>query len=126
MTDPQHSQPASDATLYTCWTTVPTESDAQRIAQALVDEQIAACVQIDSPIQSVYLWEGERQSSEEYRLWIKTLAPLKTAARERVRALHPYDTPQWIEIRSAEVDEKYLKWAKEASNLRGFPNSEPI
>ena len=45
---------------------------------------------------------------------------------ERVYAIHPYETPQWIEMEAAKVDEKYLKWAREASNLRGFHKSEPI
>ncbi len=92
----------------------------------MVDEGIAACVQIDGPIHSVYKWEGKRCASSEYRLWIKVLESQLEATRERVQKLHPYDIPQWIEIEAAKVDEKYLKWVQDASNLRGFQNLEPI
>ena len=109
-----------------CWTTVENEHDAQTIANALVDEGLAACVQIDGPIESLYIWEGKRCQSTEYRLWIKVLETHLSAARERVKSLHSYETPQWIEVEAIKVDEKYLNWAKEASNLRGFQKPEPI
>jgi periplasmic divalent cation tolerance protein len=96
------------------------------IANALVDEGLAACVQIDGPIESLYIWEGKRCQSTEYRLWIKVLETHLSAARERVKSLHSYETPQWIEVEAIKVDEKYLNWAKEASNLRGFQKPEPI
>lgn len=48
------------------------------------------------------------------------------AARKRAQSLHSYDTPQWIEVEVAKVDEKYLNWVEEASNLCGFHQKEPI
>ena len=123
----QENSPTSPtAKLFVCWTTVETESDARSIANALIDENIAACVQIDGPIQSIYNWEGKRCSSTEYRLWIKVFEYRLETAWKRVQSLHSYDTPQWIEVEVAKVDEKYLNWVEEASNLRGFHQKEPI
>jgi len=92
----------------------------------LIDERLAACSQWEGPVNSVYNWEGKRCESKEYRLWIKALSTRLTAVRKRCLELHPYETPQWIEVEAAKVDEKYLKWAGEASNLRGFQTPEPI
>jgi len=125
MADPDSSNSPESDSLFTCWTTVSSEEEALSIANALVLDGIAACVQIDGPIMSIYQWEGERCCSPEYRLWLKIVAAQLPMARKRVAELHPYDTPQWIENEAAQVDEKYLNWAREASNLRGFQNREP-
>ncbi|MBT5167138.1 MAG: divalent-cation tolerance protein CutA [Opitutales bacterium] len=114
------------ANLFVCWTTVESEDDARSIANALIDERIAACVQIDGPIESIYNWEGKRCSSTEYRLSIKVLEDQLEATRKRVQNLHSYDTPQWIEVEVAKVKEKYLIWVQEASNFRCFHQKEPI
>lgn len=122
-----NSTPQDDTdVLFICWTTLSSKEEAISFANAFVDEGIAACAQIDGPIRSIYYWDGERCCSTEYRLWLKVTASHIQRARERVNDLHPYDTPQWIETEAAEVDEKYLKWVKEASNLRGFQKPETI
>ncbi len=126
MSESEIDHPARENVLFTCWTTVSSEAEARKIADALVSEGIAACVQIDGPIQSVYSWNDQICSSTELRLWIKILASRLEQAQKRVFELHSYDTPQWIELEASKVEEKYLKWAKEASNFRGFQKSEPI
>ncbi len=125
MANSDSSKPFDESSLFVCWTTVSTEKEALSIANAFVTEGIAACVQIDGPVSAVYVWEDERCCSPEYRLWLKILAPRLEKARVRIKELHPYDTPQWIEVKAEHADEKYLIWAQEASNLRGFQIREP-
>ena len=83
---------------------------ATMIAETLVEEQLAACVQIGGPILSCYRWKGEIEKSEEYILIIKTSRELYGRVEERIKQLHPYETPEiiaWpIEAGSAE----YLDW----------------
>lgn len=125
MTDLDTKNPSKPDSLYTCWTTVSTEEEGLSIANAFVGEGIAACVQLDAPIRSIYNWDGERCCSTEYRLWFKVLGKQLDQARTRIKELHPYDTPQWIETEAAKVEEKYLIWAKEASNFLRFRKPEP-
>ena len=113
-----------DTTLFVCWTTFDSADEARDFGQELVAKGIAACAQLDSPIESMYQWEGKDCQSQEFRLWLKILEPCLPAARECLAGAHPYDTPQWIECRAEEVEEKYLKWAKDASNFHGFQKQE--
>ena len=106
--------------LYVCWTTVSTREQGESVARVLVDQQIAACVQIDGPISSFYRWDGEVQNDQEFRLWIKCVGEALPDAEKLTREHHPYDTPQWVCVEADKVEEKYLKWAKDVSNLRGF------
>src|SRR5690606_20152819 len=70
-------------------TTVPTRADAIRIADMLVGERLAACVQM-LPVESVYVWDGKKQNEAEILLLVKTRASLFEAAIARIRAVHPY------------------------------------
>lgn len=114
-----------NATLYICWTTFDSANAARVFGKEVVTRGIAACVQLDGAIESIYQWEGKCCQTKEYRLWLKILEPCLPEARKLLEELHPYDTPQWIECRAEEVEEKYLKWAKDASNFHGFQNQEP-
>lgn len=91
-----------------------------KIATATVEQGLAVCVQIDPPTESIYRWNGETNRDLEHRLWLKCLSQNLEGLRQEVFKSHPYDTPQWIVVEAVKVDEKYLKWAKETSNLRRF------
>lgn len=110
----------SNNALAICWTTTSTLEQAQQLAHAAIEARLAACVQIDAPIESVYPWEGKVERDSERRLWLKTPAPLEPQLKDLIFQRHPYDTPQWVAVTADKVDEKYLKWAQESSNLRGF------
>jgi periplasmic divalent cation tolerance protein len=73
--------------------TAPTRDEAGRIAEALVSERLAACVQL-SPIESWYRWEDRIEQAAEVRLHIKTTAQLADRVDRRIRALHSYDVPE--------------------------------
>lgn len=107
--------------LYICWTTVSTQSEAEQLAGQVLERRLAACVQIDAPIQSLYLWKDEMQNDKEYRVWLKTHSDTLDRLTQFIHEIHPYDTPQWLCVAAEKVGEKYLKWATEVSNLRGFP-----
>ena len=100
----------------TILTTAGSTEDAERIAEALLTENLAACVQI-VPIRSRYLWKGEIERSAEELLLIKTRAALFEAVRARIRALHSYETPEIIALPVSGGDEDYLAWL-EASTRR--------
>jgi len=94
------------------WTTVSTKEDAERLAQGLVEQSLAACVQIEGPIRSVYRWEGKVEVSEEFRLLVKFIPARGRALESWLLAHHPYETPEWLVVRAEQVAEKYLSWAR--------------
>lgn len=101
------------------WTTVTDRADAERLASDAVSTRLAACVQIEGPITSHYLWEGKAEAAPEYRLCFKFLPEQQAALERHVFAAHPYDTPEWIVVRAESVAEKYLSWAR--ANLTSPP-----
>jgi periplasmic divalent cation tolerance protein len=99
--------------------TAPDRSSAERLATALVDERLAACVNIVGPIQSVYLWDGRRQQDEELLLLIKSRAELFGELRARVLELHSYDTPEVIQVPITDGSAAYLDWILAATRRHG-------
>ncbi|NRA30841.1 MAG: divalent-cation tolerance protein CutA [Parvularculaceae bacterium] len=91
-------------------TTVSTLEEARALARALVEERLAACVQLTA-IESVYRWEGLQQEPE-VRLDCKTPHASAGRLQERIEALHPYDTPEVL-VLSAEASAGYQAWAVE-------------
>ena len=75
------------------YSTAPDEKTARTIAEILVSEKLAACVNILAPIQSVYVWEGEVERSAEVPFIVKTTDAVAPSARERILSAHPYDCP---------------------------------
>lgn len=92
-----------------CTTTAQRE-EAQALAQALLRERLAACVQILGPIQSLYHWQGKLEQAEEWLLLAKTKASLFPQAQEMIRRSHSYDVPEIIAIPILYADEAYYKW----------------
>ena len=90
--------------------TVPSRADGERIAEALVGETLAACVNILGPIRSIYRWQGEIARDDEHLLLIKTTRPRYAALEARVLALHTYDTPEVIALPVEEGAAAYMEW----------------
>lgn len=90
-------------------TTVPTRDDAVRIANLLIDEKLAACVQL-LPIESFYVWDGETQNENELLLLIKTRTALFEPAIARIKAAHPYTVPQIVGTPFLAAFQPYLTW----------------
>ncbi len=90
--------------------TVESAADAQQLAQALVDQSLAACVQIDGPIQSHYRWAGKLECAQEFRLMIKSSLAAWPALKQKLAALHPYDEPQIIMMKIDDAADGYRDW----------------
>ena len=102
-------------TLLIGWTTVDSEATAQRLAGELVESSLAACVQIDAGVESIYRWKGEVQSGREWRLMVKFAAVRSAELLAYLEVNHPYDVPEWVVVRAEDVAPAYLKWALEFS-----------
>jgi periplasmic divalent cation tolerance protein len=90
--------------------TVPTRADAERIAQALVEHGLAACVSVVPQVLSVYRWQGEVERTEEHLLLIKTRHDRFEELRAALVAVHPYDVPELIAFDVAAAHAPYLAW----------------
>lgn len=90
----------------------PDEAVAMRIANALVTEGLAACVNIGAPVQSVYRWQGSIEKATEIPLTIKTTLAKQANLIERLIALHPYDVPEAIVVPIIGGYTPYLNWVR--------------
>lgn len=93
-----------------CLCTCPDRAGAEAIAQALVEERLAACVNLLPGVTSIYRWDGRIERAEEIQLLIKTSAARLPALAERLRALHPYDVPELIALEAVGGLSEYLNW----------------
>jgi periplasmic divalent cation tolerance protein len=90
--------------------TAASEQQAEAIANALVTERLAACVNVVSPIRSIYRWEGKVQSDLEHLMIIKTRVKLVAKVEERVKQLHSYEVPEIIALPIVAGARSYLDW----------------
>lgn len=88
----------------------PDEACARQIAEALVGERLAACVNITPGVQSVYRWQGEVERANEVGLVIKTSASRFGEMAARLQALHPYEVPEIVAVRPDAVLPAYASW----------------
>lgn len=101
----------TDAVVVLC--TCGNEPDALRMANALVEARVAACVNVLPGLESIYRWQGKVESGQEVLLLIKTTAERFPALRERILDLHPYDTPEILVLPIADGSDKYMAWLRE-------------
>lgn len=90
--------------------TAPEEETARRIARALVEERLAACVNLLPGVRSIYRWQGAVEEATEVLLIAKTHAERVAALAARVRALHPYELPEVVTLPVTDGSEAYLRW----------------
>ncbi len=95
------------------WTTVESSQDADRLAQMLVAEKLAACVQIAGPITSLYRWQGTVETTQEWRLTLKSAASLAERIEAFLAEHHPYDVPQIVCCLADRVSGPYRNWLVE-------------
>jgi len=91
-------------------TTTEKREDAERIASWLVEQHLAACVQVSGPITSYYRWKGELETTDEWRCTIKTTAQAYEQVEQAVRELHPYDEPEILATPITAGSKGYLRW----------------
>jgi periplasmic divalent cation tolerance protein len=97
-------------------TTLPIDGDAEKFASQLVEERLAACVNILPSMRSVYRWKDAIERADERQLAIKTTTARITALEARIRKLHPYDLPEFIVIPIVQGSADYLSWLAANTN----------
>jgi periplasmic divalent cation tolerance protein len=90
--------------------TAPSLEVAQQLAHGLVSERLAACVTVVPQVMSTYRWEGQLEAVTEVLMLIKTRRARYPALENYIRAHHPYDTPEIVEIPAGQVAQKYWQW----------------
>lgn len=91
-------------------THVPDASVAERIANALIDERLAACVSIGAPVESIYHWRGRTETAREIPIAAKTRATLVADVEAAIVRLHPYDIPEIVAIPVVAGHAAYFAW----------------
>jgi periplasmic divalent cation tolerance protein len=90
--------------------TAPDKETAQKLATLLVERRLAACVQVSGPIESTYWWQGQVETSTEWRLTAKSRSDLFPAIEAAVREIHPYTVPELLATRLDAGHLAYLEW----------------
>lgn len=91
-------------------TTAGSVDEARKLARALVENRLAACVNIVPQVESVYRWQGKVESAGEWLLVIKTMARSFPGVQATIEALHSYEAPECIVLDVTDGDEEYLDW----------------
>jgi periplasmic divalent cation tolerance protein len=94
--------------------TAPSEAEAKKIAHALVEERLAACVNIVPKVHSVYRWQGKVEGADEFLLIIKTTRDREEQVQSTIKELHTYELPECIVIAIDGGSEEYLQWLSES------------
>jgi periplasmic divalent cation tolerance protein len=98
-------------------TTMPDDERADNLARTLVEERLAACVNVHGPMMSTYRWQGQVEVEPERQVVIKTTRARLAELETRLRALHPYDLPEFVVVDVA-ATEAYVEWVNDATCAR--------
>ena len=91
-------------------TTLGADADAAALARTLVEERLAACVNVLPPMTSIYRWHGRVEQDREQQIVIKTATDRLAALEARLRQLHPYELPEFLVLTPSTGSEAYLAW----------------
>ena len=115
--------PVTALSVLVCFCTCPDADSAARLAETLVGERLAACVNVVPGLRSVYRWRGAVERSDEVLLLIKTTRPRLPALSARVLELHPHELPEVVAVEVAGGLSAYLDWVAEQTS--DLPIREP-
>ena len=99
------------------FTNLPDRAAAEKLADALVQKRVAACVNILAPCRSVYRWKAEVQHDEEHPVLIKTTLDRYAALEAAIRAMHPYELPEIVAVPIERGLPAYLDWVAAETTL---------
>jgi len=94
------------------------QEEAKKLARVLVEEKLAACVNILSGVESLYWWKDKIESSKEWMLVVKTQRKMVNRVVKRVKEIHSYEVPEIIALPIVEGNKDYLQWISDALTLR--------
>ena len=94
--------------------TASSRRECRKIARRLIEEKLAACVNISQPIQSIYHWEGKTQQSKEFLMFIKTNRDLFPQIKAEIDLIHSYHTPEIICLPIIDGSPNYLQWVSDS------------
>jgi periplasmic divalent cation tolerance protein len=98
-------------------TNLPDRAAAEKLAEALIQKRVAACVNIMAPCRSVYRWKGAVQHDEEYPVLIKTTRESYAALEAAIREAHPYELPEIVAVPIERGLPAYLDWVATETTL---------
>jgi periplasmic divalent cation tolerance protein len=98
--------------------TVPDLAVAEKIAETVVEEQLAACANIIPGLVSIYIWKGKRERSSELLMILKTREIKFADLRDRILSLHPYEVPAIVSFPIEDGSAAFLNWIDESVSLR--------
>jgi periplasmic divalent cation tolerance protein len=99
------------------YVTAADDAEARRIGRALVEEKLAACVNVLPGHTAIYRWQGKLEEAAESAFIAKTTADRFEALRARIRALHSYSLPAIVALPAATGDEEFLDWVREQTRF---------
>ncbi len=91
-------------------TQMPDRASAQSLARALVEAKLAACVSIGTPVESLYHWQGQIETAQEFTVAVKTRSERYAAVEAAIRSRHPYELPEIIAVPVIDGLAPYLDW----------------
>lgn len=100
--------------------TFPSLELARQIGTALVETQLAACVNLCPSVESIYRWEGKVENAQEVLAMIKTTTAVYPQLEARLKALHPYEVPEIIALPAHQVLPAYAAWVQ--ASVAGSPD----
>lgn len=97
-------------------TTIAADEDAERLASLLVEERLAACVNLYPPMASTYRWKGQVERDSERQVVIKTTRERLSALEARLKELHTYELPEFIVVSVEGGSQAYLDWVRASTS----------
>ena len=104
-------------------TTVPVGDQGEALARRLVDDRLAACVNLLAPMTSFYRWNGAVERDIERQLVVKTTADRLPEVRARLAAMHSYELPEFLVLPVADGSPGYLEWVRSETAARDAENT---
>jgi periplasmic divalent cation tolerance protein len=102
----------SDTAIILVLTTVPGNLDVDELVRPLVEERLAACVNVLPPMRSIYRWEGVVETADERQVLIKTTRRRLAEVQSSLSARHPYEVPEFLVIPITDGGAAYLQWVR--------------
>lgn len=116
MEQPTPSKPDTTAEYVIVLTTLPADADGREFGRRLVEERLAACVNLLPVMDSVFRWEGQVEHDTERQVIVKTSRERVVALWDRIRELHPYEVPEFVVLSLVDGSEAYLRWIGESTS----------